>query len=95
LDWDRHTVGEVMRRDIDTFRIAQDADAMQALTLMQRTGSSRLLVTDGDELRGIVSLKDLLRFLNLKMELEGPDERKPPTAGPWHGTVRREDKVLQ
>jgi hypothetical protein len=32
--------------------------------------SSRLLVIDGDHLVGIVSLKDLLRFLNLKLELE-------------------------
>jgi signal-transduction protein with cAMP-binding, CBS, and nucleotidyltransferase domain len=38
---------------------------------MQRTRSSRLLVTEGNRLVGIVSLKDLLRFLNLKLELEG------------------------
>ena len=37
---------------------------------MQHTGSSRLLVRDGDRLVGIVSLKDLLSFLNLKLELE-------------------------
>jgi len=30
-----------------------------------------LLVTEGDRLLGIVSLKDLLRFLDLKLELEG------------------------
>ena len=46
---------------------------MEALGKMQRTGSSRLLVTEGDRLLGIVSLKDLLRFLNLKLELEGGD----------------------
>jgi CBS domain-containing protein len=37
---------------------------------MQRTGSSRLLVIDGHRLVGIVSLKDLVRFLDLKLELE-------------------------
>jgi CBS domain-containing protein len=37
---------------------------------MQRTGSTRLLVRDGERLVGIVSLKDLLRFLNLRLELE-------------------------
>jgi CBS domain-containing protein len=43
---------------------------------MQRTGSSRLLVTEGDQLVGIVSLKDLMRFLNLKLELSnGHGER--------------------
>jgi Zn-dependent protease/CBS domain-containing protein len=93
-DWPNHTVGEVMRRDLEPFRIAPDADAMQALKQIQRTGSSRLLVADGDELRGIVSLKDLLRFLNLKMELEGTEDRQPPLPPTsWHGVERREETV--
>jgi CBS domain-containing protein len=37
---------------------------------MNRTGSSRLMVTDGNRLVGIISLKDLLKFLELKVELE-------------------------
>ena len=41
---------------------------------MQRTGHSRLLVTEGDHLLGIVSLNDLLKFLHLKLEL-GDDHR--------------------
>jgi Zn-dependent protease/CBS domain-containing protein len=69
-EWERHTVAEAMRRDVDRLSIAPDADALEALGKMQRTGSSRLLVTDGNRLVGIVSLKDLLRFLDLKLELE-------------------------
>jgi Zn-dependent protease/CBS domain-containing protein len=69
-EWNRHTVGEAMRRDVEALIIAPDADALEALTQMQRTESSRLLVTDGDRLVGIVSLKDLLRFLDLKLELD-------------------------
>jgi Zn-dependent protease/CBS domain-containing protein len=72
-EWGQHTVGEVMRRDLGPVSIAPDTDALQALSQMQRTGSSRLLVTDGDRLVGIVSLKDLLGFLNLKLELEGEE----------------------
>ncbi len=72
-EWDLHTVSDVMRRDIDALRVSPEADATEALAKMQRTGSSRLLVMDDDHLAGIISLKDLLRFLNLKMELEGPD----------------------
>jgi Zn-dependent protease/CBS domain-containing protein len=68
-EWDKRTVAEAMRQDVDTLRIAPGADALEALGKMQRTGSSRLLVTDGDRLVGIVSLKDLLRFLDLKLEL--------------------------
>jgi Zn-dependent protease len=81
-EWDRHTVGEVMDRDLAAIGISPDADAMKALAKMQRTGYSRLLVVEGDRLVGIVSLKDLLRFLELKLELEGEDrdEEVPPPA---------------
>jgi Zn-dependent protease/CBS domain-containing protein len=70
-EWPRHTVGEVMEHDLASATIPPDADALQALSKMQRTGRSRLLVTDGDHLVGIVSLKDLLRFLDQKIELQG------------------------
>ena len=73
-DWERHNVGEVMRHDLEAITISPEADALDALSKMQRNGSSRLLVTEGDRLVGIISLKDLLRFLNLKIELEGIDE---------------------
>jgi Zn-dependent protease len=73
-EWDRHSVGEVMTHDLEPVSIPPETDALQALAQMQRTGSSRLLVTEGDRLLGILSLKDLLRFLQLKMELE-PEEK--------------------
>jgi Zn-dependent protease len=66
-EWGRHTVAEVMHRDISTFSVSPDSDALDALRLMQRTGSSRLLVTDGQTLVGILSLKDLVQFLQLKL----------------------------
>lgn len=68
-EWEQHTVGEVMRRDLRAVTIHPSADALQALGKMQRTGASRLLVTDQDKLVGIISLKDLLRFLHMKIEL--------------------------
>jgi Zn-dependent protease/CBS domain-containing protein len=77
-EWDKHTVAEAMRQDVNALSIAPNADALEALGTMQRTGSSRLLVTEGDRLVGIVSLKDLLRFLNLKIELEAPDRHPSP-----------------
>jgi Zn-dependent protease/CBS domain-containing protein len=70
-EWSQHTVGEVMAHDVAAASIPPDADALHALGKMQRNGLSRLLVTDGDQLVGIVSLKDLLRFLDQKIELEG------------------------
>jgi Zn-dependent protease len=69
-EWDKRKVAEAMRQDVDVLSISPQADALEALGKMQRTGSSRLLVTEGDRLVGILSLKDLLRFLDLKIELE-------------------------
>jgi Zn-dependent protease len=76
-EWDRHSVGEVMSQDLQSLSISPSADALDALGRMQHTGSSRLLVTDGDRLLGIISLKDLLRFLELKLELERPADGSP------------------
>ncbi|HEX5442613.1 MAG TPA: site-2 protease family protein [Pirellulales bacterium] len=69
-EWGAHTVGELMNRDLGSVSIAAEADALDALGHMQRQGVSRLLVTAGNKLLGMVSLKDLLRFLDLKLELE-------------------------
>jgi Zn-dependent protease/CBS domain-containing protein len=70
-EWAQHTVGEVMRHDVRAISLPPSADALQALERMQRTGSSRLLVVEDDRLVGIISLKDLLRFFQLKIELGG------------------------
>jgi predicted transcriptional regulator len=90
-EWARHTISEVMRHDLGAITIALDADALQALGMMRRTGSSRLLVAQGDRLVGILSLKDLLSFLHLKIELEGPDgkDAQASTWGACIGTERR------
>lgn len=69
-EWPTHTVGEMASSDLNAVSISADADAIEAFGKMQRTNTSRLLVSDHGRLVGIVTLKDLLRFLNLKMELE-------------------------
>ena len=46
------------------------APADKALEQMQATGRSRLLVVDQGRLVGMVTLKDLLHMLSLKMQLE-------------------------
>jgi CBS domain-containing protein len=50
--------------------IPADTDAVEALATMRRTGSTRLLVTEGDGLAGILMLKDLLGFLAVKTARE-------------------------
>ena len=49
--------------------IEPEADAMKALSLMHRSGGSRLIVADHGNLAGVITLKDLTKFLSLKIEL--------------------------
>jgi Zn-dependent protease/CBS domain-containing protein len=69
-EWDRQTVGSLAERCTPENTVRADTDALEALSRMSRTGASRLMVVDEDRLLGILSLKDLLRFFSLKMELE-------------------------
>lgn len=75
-EWHSHTVGEMASSDLNAISISADADALDAFGKMQRTNTSRLLVSDNGRLVGIVTLKDLLRFLNLKMELENESGKR-------------------
>ena len=69
-DWGRKTVGEVASQCSSENTIEPQADAMQAISIMNRTGNSRLMVVEGGHLVGIIALKDLLELLSLKVELE-------------------------
>ena len=69
-EWSRKTVGEIVLGCSPENTIDSQADAMEALSLMNRTGSSRIMVTEENRLVGILSLKDMLSFLDLKVELE-------------------------
>ncbi len=63
-----HTVADMMDPVSEMNSIAASATATDALSRMQETGNSRLLVLEGDELVGLVSLKDLLRVVALRSE---------------------------
>jgi Zn-dependent protease/CBS domain-containing protein len=69
--WDQRRVQDILAPCSTETSIAPGTDAMQALAIMNRTGNSRLMVVEGDHLVGIITLKDMLRFLDLKMDLEG------------------------
>jgi Zn-dependent protease len=71
-EWDRQTVGALAERCSPENTVRADTDALEALTRMSGSGASRLMVVDEDRLLGILSLKDLLHFFSLKMELEEP-----------------------
>jgi Zn-dependent protease/predicted transcriptional regulator len=69
-EWSRHAVSDVVAPCSDENTISSQTDAMQALSLMNRTGNIRLMVVDENRLVGVVTLKDMLKFLALKIDLE-------------------------
>jgi len=69
-EWGHKTVGEVATKCSVENTISPQADATQALSLMARTGSGRLIVVEGNRLAGVITLKDMLKFISLRMELE-------------------------
>ncbi|MCX5890488.1 MAG: site-2 protease family protein [Deltaproteobacteria bacterium] len=68
--WSRETVAEMAKKCAPEATIGPETDAVKALAIMNQTGLSRLLVAENDRLIGILTLKDLLAFLSLKVELE-------------------------
>jgi Zn-dependent protease/predicted transcriptional regulator len=69
-DWGSKTVGEIAAQCSPENTIEAREDAVNALSRMNQTGQSRLMVTENSRLVGILALKDLLEFLSLKVELE-------------------------
>ena len=69
-EWEQHTVGEIHLPSSSEISISPNTDAVKALGQIRRTGNSRLLVTEGDHLVGVISLRDLMDFLSMKVELE-------------------------
>ncbi|MEW6569664.1 MAG: site-2 protease family protein [Nitrospirota bacterium] len=68
--WAGRKVGDVMSPRSDRNTISPEMDAIKALSLMNQTWNSRLMVADGHRLVGIITLKDIMRFLSVKMDLD-------------------------
>lgn len=65
------TVRELVESCSKGNSIGPDEDAMKALTIMSKMGLSRLMVTEGDRLVGVITLKDMMGLLAIKLDLEG------------------------
>lgn len=68
--WSQTRVRDIMTPASDENTIAPAAGATEALERMQRTGRSRLLVAEDGRLVGVVSLRDMLRALGLRIDFE-------------------------
>ena len=69
-EWSQRTLAELVKPRSQDNTIGPEDDALKALAKMNRTGLSRLMVVERDQLVGIIALKDLLNFLSLRVELE-------------------------
>ncbi|MGC9453248.1 MAG: site-2 protease family protein [Phycisphaerae bacterium] len=76
--WPTTTVADIAEPCGPDNTIEADTDAVHALSHLSRTGSSRVMVTEDGELAGVLSLKDLMDFLSLKLELESESKRARP-----------------
>jgi Zn-dependent protease/CBS domain-containing protein len=75
-EWKTKKVGELTTSCSTENVIDSDIDAIKALAIMNRTGNSRLMVVEGSKLIGILALKDIMKFLSIKLDLEGYEEEK-------------------
>jgi Zn-dependent protease/predicted transcriptional regulator len=69
-NWSRETVGQLATQCSLDNTVSPETDALKALSMMNRTGNSRLLVVEGNKLVGVLTLRDMMQFLSLKVELE-------------------------
>jgi CBS domain-containing protein len=69
-EWERRTAESVAAPCSQANMIEPEADAAKALSAMNQTQATRLMVVDHGRLLGIVALRDLVNFLSRKMELE-------------------------
>jgi len=69
-EWPSHTVREVASFCTESNTIEPGADATAALEKMNRVGTSRLMVVDHGRLVGILALRDLLKFLAIKLDFD-------------------------
>jgi predicted transcriptional regulator len=73
-EWENHEVSEIAEPCSEQNTIEPDADALKALSKMKRDGHSRLMVVDDGHLEGIISLRDMMRLISVKLELEEEED---------------------
>jgi Zn-dependent protease/CBS domain-containing protein len=68
--WSKIIVQDIARSCSKDNTISPDFDAMEAFSIMSRTGNSRLMVAEDHKLAGVITLKDIMNFLSVKLDLD-------------------------
>ena len=69
--WRETAVGDIMTPLSDSICVDPDRDTADVLQQMQRSGQTRLMVVRRGEIVGLVTLKDIMAVLQLRMDLAG------------------------
>jgi Zn-dependent protease len=69
-EWSQRQVKDVMEPCSKENTIDPNTDAMKAWSIMNQSGKNRLLVVEKGQLVGIIALRDLMKFISLKLDLE-------------------------
>jgi Zn-dependent protease/CBS domain-containing protein len=76
-EWPAHKVEELVKPATPENTVTPDTESLEALRLMERSKNTRLMVVQDGHLVAVVSMKDLMRFLATKLDLENdPDKRR-------------------
>jgi Zn-dependent protease/predicted transcriptional regulator len=73
-EWSQRRVGDITEQCSPENTISPEADAVKALSTMSRSSKSRLMVVDNGRLIGVIALKDMMKFLSLKLDLENSED---------------------
>ncbi len=68
--WPETTVARILESCSKPTTIHPDQDTMDALSLIRKSDNSRLMVLDKGRLVGIIALKDIMKHISEKLELE-------------------------
>jgi CBS domain-containing protein len=80
-DWRNVRTGDIMKPLSEDNTVPSNAPAYKVLQMMQRRQNSRLLVVDGQTLKGMVTMRDIMGYLAVRDELE-PETHSTPAAAP-------------
>ncbi len=76
-DWPSTKVADLMESRSESNTIDAGTDTMALLSrILQPGGRSRFMVVEDDRLVGVISLKDLLELISLKLQIESPGRGK-------------------